>query len=351
MILNVVKIFFPAALAFFIGLLITPILSHYLYKYRLWRRYSRSSDEKIEDFKKINITKKELSTPRVGGLLITISVLLTILVFYLISRLFPSELSQKLSFLSRNQTILPLVTLLVGAVVGLIDDLIQIFGFGGKNNDDPRLRWFKIIIIIILGSLIGWWFYAKLGMTGISIPFDGILPLGILFIPFFVLVMLAVFSGSVIDGLDGLSAGVLSSIFGAYAVIAFSRNQIDLAAFCAVILGGLLAFLWFNIPPARFYMGETGMIALTATLATIAFLTDTVLILPIIAAPLLITSGSVVVQMASKKLRHGKRVFRVAPLHHHFEALGWPAYKVTMRFWVISIISAIIGMIIVLISS
>jgi phospho-N-acetylmuramoyl-pentapeptide-transferase len=159
------------------------------------------------------------------------------------------------------------------------------------------------------------------------------------------IVMLGVFSGSVIDGIDGLAAGVMIAAYAAYMIIAFSQNQIDLAAFCAVIMGSVLAFLWFNIPPARFYLGETGMLGLTVTLAIVAFLTREVLLIPIIAFPLFITSLSSSVQMFSKKY-FGKKVLRIAPLHHHFEAIGWPRYKVTMRYWVIAIIMALLGTII-----
>ena len=174
--------------------------------------------------------------------------------------------------------------------------------------------------------------------------------MGIFIIPFFILVALATFSGGIIDGLDGLSGGVLASIFGAYSVIAYANNQINIAVFSAVLAGAILAFLWFNIPPARFYMGETGIIGLTITLATLSFLTDSVLILPVVAMPLVLTSLSDIIQMASKKFRNGKKVFKVAPLHHHFEALGWPSYKITMRFWVLSIIFAIVGIILAVIS-
>jgi phospho-N-acetylmuramoyl-pentapeptide-transferase len=160
-------------------------------------------------------------------------------------------------------------------------------------------------------------------------------------------IVVGIFSGSIIDGIDGLAAGVMSSAFSAYMIIAFSRNQIDLAAFCAVIVGGLLAFLWFNIPPARFYLGETGMLGLTITLAVVAFLTKEVAVLPIIAFPLVVTSFSSSIQMFSKR-HFGKKIFRVAPLHHHFEAIGWPSYKVTMIYWIISIICAIFGTVIAL---
>ncbi len=173
--------------------------------------------------------------------------------------------------------------------------------------------------------------------------------LGTLIIPFFVLVALAIFSGGVIDGIDGLSGGVLASIFASYAVIAYSFNQMDLAAFSGTVAGALFAFLWFNVPPARFYMGETGIMGLTLALATIAFLTDSVLILPVVALPLVLTSLSVILQTASKKFL-GKRIFRVAPLHHHFEAAGWPPYKVTMRYWIISVMFAIIGIILAIVS-
>ena len=162
--------------------------------------------------------------------------------------------------------------------------------------------------------------------------------------------MLAVFSGSVIDGMDGLAGGVLAIIFGAYAVIAFGQEQIDIAALCGVITGGILAFLWFNIPPARFYMGETGIMGLLVLLTVIAFLTDTVLILPLIAFPLAATTASNIIQITSYKYFGKRRVFKIAPLHHHFHALGWSKEKVVMRYWVVSIITALLGVVIAFIS-
>ncbi len=236
------------------------------------------------------------------------------------------------------------MTLLFASVIGLADDFIQIFAYGRLAGDPIFLRYVKVGIIVGLGFIIGWWFYYKLGMNSIHIPFDGVLYLGALFIPFFIVIMLAVFSTSVIDGIDGLSGGVLAPIFMAYTIIAFGHGQFNLAALCAVITSGILAFLWFNIPPARFYMGETGMIGLTVTLSVIAFLTNTVLLLPIIAFPLFITSLSAIMQMISRKL-FNKKIFLVAPLHHHFEALGWPKYKVTMRYWIMGIMTSVIGVV------
>jgi len=350
MLLNLVKIFIPTTFAFFLGLMFTPIATHFFYKYKMWKKYSRNIDISASDFHKIHNEKEELKTPRVGGIIIWVSVLLTTTLFYLVSVLFPSINTAKMTFLSRNQTLIPFFTLLFGSLIGFWDDLIQIYGSGRFARDDKSWRKWKVFLVILFSLFIGCWFFYKLGMASVHIPFGGDVFLGILIIPFFIIVALATFSGGVIDGIDGLSGGVLASIFAAYSAIAFANNQIDLAAFSGVVTGAILAFLWFNIPPARFYMGETGIMGLTITLATLAFLTDSILVLPIVALPLVISSGSVILQMLSKKLRNGKRLFRLAPIHHHFEALGWPSYKVTMRFWVLSIIFAIVGIILAIIS-
>lgn len=349
MLINLLKIIIPTALAFFVGLLITPLATHFFYKYKMWKRYSRNENVSTE-FQKIHNEQDELKTPRVGGIIIWVSVVLIAFIYYLVSVLFPSPLFTKLDFISRDQTLIPFFTLIVGSLIGLFDDLVQIYGKGKIAHDDKTWRRWKVFLIFILSFIIGFWFYSKLGMTSIHIPFGGEFNLGILFIPFFILVTLATFSGGIIDGIDGLSGGVLASIFSAYALIAYANSQINIAAFCGILAGATLAFLWFNIPPARFYMGETGIMGLTITLATIAFLTNSVLILPIVALPLVASSLSVILQIISKKLRNGKRIFRLSPLHHHFEAIGWPSYKVTMRYWILSVMFAIIGVILAVIS-
>jgi phospho-N-acetylmuramoyl-pentapeptide-transferase len=347
---DLIKIFIPTAFAFFLGLFFTPMATHFFYKYKMWKRYSRSESTTTTEFSKIHNTQEELHTPRVGGVIIWFSVLATTLFFYILSILFPSNTSYAINFLSRNQTLIPLFTLFIGSIIGLFDDCIQIYGTGKIARDDKSWRKWKAFLVIFVSFLIGLWFFYKLGMNSVHIPFGGEMYLGFLIIPFFVIVSLATFSGGVIDGVDGLSGGVLASIFAAYSAIAYANNQIDIAAFSGVTTGAILAFLWFNIPPARFYMGETGMMGLTITLATLAFLTDSVFILPIVAMLLVLTSLSDIIQMVSKKFRNGKRVFLVAPVHHHFEAIGWSRYKITMRYWVLSIIFAIIGIILAIIS-
>ncbi|MEX2028902.1 MAG: hypothetical protein WD963_00255 [Candidatus Paceibacterota bacterium] len=348
---DLVKIFVPTTVSFILGILITPLATHFFFKYKMWKKKPRSEGISSDSFNLIHQERGaiELSVPCVGGIIIWGSALLSVFLFFLLSVVFDNSLFTKLNFLSRSQTFLPVGMLILGALLGLLDDILEI---NGKSDITRNSGWYtglKLLIITTLGLLAGSWFFYKLGMNSILIPFDGQLALGAWLIPFVVIVMLATFSGGVIDGLDGLSGGVLASIFSAFTFIAFINNQIDLAAFSGVVTGAILAFLWFNIPPARFYMGETGMMSLTITIATLAFLTDSVLILPIIAFPLVATSASSSLQMISKRF-FGRKIFRVAPLHHHFEALGWPAYKVTMRFWVLSVVFAIIGIILVVIS-
>lgn len=300
------------------------------------------------EFQKVHNEKGEISTPRVGGVIVWFSIIITIVLLYVIALAFPTEITNKLSFLSRNQTLLPLGALLFASIIGLVDDILQIHGVDLKMTDGIS-RKLRILIVMLIGAFGAWWFYFKLQFLDIHVPFYGDVNLGLWFIPFFMAVIVGTFTGSVIDGIDGLAGGVMAAAYAGYMLVAFSQNQIDLAAFCAVVMGGILAFLWFNIPPARFYLGETGMLGLTVALAIVAFLTREVLLLPIIAFPLFATSVSSSIQMFSKRY-FGKKVFRIAPIHHHFEAIGWPTYKVTMRYWIIAIVTAILGAILSILS-
>jgi phospho-N-acetylmuramoyl-pentapeptide-transferase len=346
---DAVKIFLPAGVAFIVGMMITPFVSNMLYKRELWKK---SSVSKTIDGREATISSKlhddeGRKVPRMGGIIVWASILITTALIAIAADIFPS--AHKLSFLSRNQTWLPLFTLAFGALVGLVDDMLVIGGGGTATGGGLSLRK-RLLSVSLLAILGACWFYFKLGTTGIHIPFDGTLYLGIFFIPFFIFTMLSMYAGGIIDGVDGLAGGVFTVMFTAYAVIAYSQGQVDLAAFSMVIVGSLLVFLWFNIPPARFFLSETGTVALTTTLTVIAFLTEQVLILPIIALPLVLTVLSVVIQLVSKKYRNGKKVFLVAPLHNHFMALGWPAHKVTMRYWVFSVMCAVLGIVLALIS-
>ena len=349
MVLNILKVFGLSAVGFIIAVLLTPVLSGFLYRHKLWKKKVRqfaSDGAPAEIFGQLH-KEKEIGTPRMGGVLIWAVALFITIILWALARFSDFALWDKLNYLSRSQTWLPVFTLVGASLIGLADDIYQVLDFGSYIGGGIRL-WKRLALVVLIAGVGAWWFYIKLGVTTVFIPGWGEIFLGSWFIVLFIITMLATFSGGVIDGLDGLSGGVFAAIFSAYAGIAFFQNQIDLAAFLSVVVGTILAFLWFNIPPARFYMGETGILGLTSTLTIAAFLTDSVAVLPIIALPLVLESASVIIQLSSKKL-FKRKVFKVAPLHHHFEAMGWPSYKVTMRFWVVSVVCAVIGMVVALV--
>ncbi|HWO07231.1 MAG TPA: hypothetical protein VNM40_01450 [Candidatus Paceibacterota bacterium] len=351
MLSDVVRVLVPAAMSFAVGIASTPLLTYYLYKYKAWKKNAGKiayDGSTAEVFNGLHM-QHEVRAPRFGGVVVWGSTLITIMLVSLTAHIIPSPLTEQLDFLSRSQTWVPLAALLVGAIVGFADDLLIV----RPQGEGLRLRW-RLIAVVILSLAIGWWFYDKLDVTAIRLPFDGPLEIGWLVVPFFVVVSLALYASGVIDGIDGLSGGVFASVFASYTIIAFTQQQIDLAAFCATILGGLLAFVWFNIPPARFYMSDTGTMALTLAIPVIAFMTDDlgggigVAVLPVIGALLAATVASDILQLVWKKA-FGRKLFLIAPLHHHFEAMGWPGEKVVMRYWVLSVVFAFLGVILAIV--
>ncbi len=353
---DVIKVLFLGFLGVITTFVFTPALTSFLYKNQLWKKKVRDKSIDGKDlpiFQKYH-SKKEVEVPRMGGVLFWTTACFLALFFFVISKITDIWWIEKLNFLSREQTWLPLFALLTASLIGLFDDALQvtlepansffkkiwkkmnIYVGGGLNLK------YRLLLVGSIGLIGGLWFYFKLGITVIHIPLVGEAFIGFWYIPLFVIVMMATYSGGVVDGLDGLSGGVFASIFGAYTVIALSQQQFDLAALCAVLMGSILAFLWFNIPPARFYMGETGIIGLCAVLTVVAFLTNAVLVLPIIAIVLVIESASVILQLLSRKF-FNKKLFLAAPIHHHFEGINWPHYKITMRFWIIGVVAAILG--------
>ena len=356
MIIDALKIILPATISFVVGILCTPPLTDYLYRNEMWKKKAGKVDSLGNATPIFNSLhkEKEVGTPRLGGIIIWLSVSITLLGIWILGQT-AGGIFEKLDILSRNQTWIPFAVLLLGAFVGIIDDVWEIKGVGNHHAGGLSSRT-RLSIAVLVGALCGFWFYTKLDVSSVSFPIIGSIFVGWLLVPIYAFVTSAIYSSGVIDGLDGLAGGVFAVAFASYGVIAFFQHQINVAAFCTTIVGAILAFLWFNIPPARFYMSETGSMALTLTLAVIAFMTDTVTdghglsVLPLVALPLTLTIASVVIQKVSKKLRNGKKVFLIAPVHHHFEAIGWPAYKVTMRYWIVAVISGFLGIIIALIS-
>lgn len=348
-VVNILKVLVTGFLAFLLAFVLTPLWTKILYKYKIGIKIK----EKSVDGEKLtyvnNLHKNKSGTPTMGGFLIWFSVLALIFLshysFPVVAKWFDVNFIARLDFLSRSQTWLPLFALVSAGILGLFDDWMSVRGMGSNKGGGMRfaIRFGWLILIAILG---GWWFYSKLGWDIIHIPAVGNFPIGFWYFPLFIFVILfTAISSNETDGLDGLNGGVLLIAFSSFALISFFQNKINIASFCAAIAGALLAFLWFNIYPARFFMGDTGAISLGTTLGVIAMLTNSVIALFIVAFIYFIESGSVVIQLFFKKY-FKRKVFLAAPIHHHFEAKGWPETKVTMRSWIFTLVTAFIGVIV-----
>lgn len=325
------KILLLSIVTFCLAMLLTPIYTHFAYKHRLWKR-SRTHSTTGEAITVIASMRIKRHIPLMAGLIgITAATFVTVIFN-----------------LDRAQTWLPLAALLGGGFVGLIDDIINIKGRGG-NVAGLRAP-IKFAMITFVAAVGACFFYYKLGYATIYIPFHGDLRLGWLLIPLFTLVVVSTGNAvNISDGVDGLSGGLLISAYAAFGLIAALQGNFGIAGFCMTIVGALLAYVWFNIPPARFIMGDVGSFAFGTALGFVAMMTDTLFLLPLIALVFVAEAGSTLIQILSKKIYH-RKIFIAAPLHHHLEATGWPKTKVTMRFWVIGQACAALGVILALIS-
>lgn len=315
---------------FLLGMLLTPIYTTIAYKLKLWKkpRTATLTGETAKVFMKLHAEKHKRHIPTMAGIIFIVAVVVLTLIFNL----------------NRAQTYLPVAAFAGAALIGFVDDIINIRGSGqGKAGMSSRLKMLLITLVALIG---GWFFHFKLGVDTIALPgvADGFLNVGWLVIPIFVLVVVSTANAvNISDGLDGLAGGLATIAFSAYTIIAILDGRFAVAAFCATVVGALLSYTYFNIFPARFFMGDVGSFALGTALGVVAMITDTVLLLPIIGAVFVAEAGSVIIQVASKKLRNGKKVFKVSPIHHHFEASGWPETKVTMRFWMIGAVMALLA--------
>ena len=319
-----------AVLAFVIAMALTPIYTKLAFKHKWWKQARETSvtGEIAKVFRKLHLAKHEAHIPTMAGIIAIVSVTAVTLLFNL----------------SRSQTYLPLAALLAAGAVGLLDDIINIRGDGtGKTGLQSRLKFGLITAVALAGAL---YFYYKLGYSLIHIPAVGDFSIGLFYIPLFVLVVVSTANAvNITDGLDGLSGGLLATAFGAYGVIAYFQANFGIAAFCAAMVGAILAYTWFNIFPARFMMGDSGSFAFGTALGVVAMLTNSVFVLPIIGAVFVVEAGSSLLQIFSKKV-FKRKIFKIAPLHHDLEARGWPEVKVTMRFWVVGQMFGALGLII-----
>jgi phospho-N-acetylmuramoyl-pentapeptide-transferase len=318
--------------AFVLAMMLTPIYTFFAYRYKFWKHQrSVSTDgKKLEVFTKLHAAKFQRNIPTMAGIISIVAITVVTLLFNL----------------DRAQTWLPLAALVGGGIVGLIDDIINVRGLGGGV---AGLRsGLKFMLIAVLGVALGWFFFSKLGIDSFHVPFVGEVAIGWLIVPLFAFAVIATGNAvNISDGLDGLAGGLLGLSFATFGVIALLQGNSMLAGFCFTVVGALLSYLWFNIYPARFFMGDVGSFAFGAALGVVAMLTDSFLLLPVIGLLFVVEAGTSLIQIASKKL-FGRKIFLSAPIHHHLEASGWPETKVTMRFWVIGCVMAFIGLMLAL---
>lgn len=331
---TIIRILLLSFMGFLLGMLLTPIYTELAYKGRWWKRQRDTAltGEAAPVFHALHKAKHKRHIPTMAGIIFVFATLIVTVLFNL----------------SRAETWLPLAAFVGAAAVGLLDDIINIRGNGhGIAGLSSKMKLALTTLVALVG---GWFFYFKLEVHSVYIPWFGNVAIGWLIIPLFVLVVVATANAvNISDGLDGLAGGLSVSAFTAYAVIAFISHRYGVAGFCLTIVGALLSYTWFNIFPARFFMGDVGSFALGTALGVVAMLTNTVALLPIIGFVFVAEAGSVIIQVLSKRFRNGKKVFLSSPIHHHFEATGWPETKITMRFWILGQVAGVVGLIIFLI--
>ena len=334
---QLIRVLLLAIFSAILTVILTPLWTKVLYKYHLGKQIRE--DENAPVF--MSLHKKKSGTPTMGGVLMWGTTLIVTLIFFILSKTVNGFWSA-INFVSRQQTWLVLAAMTGTALVGLVDDLLGVFRIGPKGGG-LRMR-HKVLIYTLLAVLGVWWFWSKLGYNSITVPFVGSVTFGYWYILYFIFILVATtFSMNETDGLDGLAAGVSLVGFFCLLVVAFVKGKYDLAAFLGTFIGTIVAFLWFNIYPARFFMGDTGAMALGMTMGIIAMLTDASLFLPFFGFILVLESMSVIIQKIYKKIKH-KKLFLSSPIHHHFEAKGWPETKVTMRFWILAGIMGAFGL-------
>lgn len=339
--MEIIRILSFASVSFIISLALTPVLTGFLYRHK--KRFGKQIRDVHQTPIYHELHKTKAGTPTMGGILIWGTTAVIIFLTWLLSYAKGFPFLKSLNFLERGQTYLPFAALLFAAFLGLIDDVLGVYGIGSRNGG-LKFRW-KILFYTGISLIGAWWFSYKLEWDLLFVPFVGYFNIGAWYIPVFIFILLAtIVSANETDGLDGLLAGTSLFSLGALAVVSFTQGRFHLAIFLGVIIGSLLAFLWFNIYPARFFMGDTGAIALGVTIGVVAMLTNTALFLPFFAFIFVLESASVMVQLFWRNV-FGRKLFLSSPLHHHFEAVGWPEPKVVMRFWIISFVMTAIGLV------
>ena len=336
---NIIEIFTYSFFAFLIGILLFPHFINFVSNYKLTQKIREEglSGGVAKLFRKLHSHKS--GTPTMGGVVIIFSILTTVF----LSRILAYFGIIDHSILNRGETYLPILTLIAVGFLGMIDDYLNIRENSRQKGLSARVKFWTLLGFAFFGAL---WFSFKLEWSIIHIPGVGDFDIGLLYFPLFIFVLVGTANSvNLTDGLDGLAGGLLAISYTVFSVIAYFFGLPILSVFCAIVVGALGAFLWFNVPPAKIYMGDTGSLSLGATLGVIAMLTNAVCILIIIGFIFIFETISVMLQLFWKKFFH-KKLFAIAPIHHHFEAKGWSETQIVMRFWIMGAGVGIIGLII-----
>lgn len=304
-----------AAVAFFLAFVLGPAVIRFLKRQKLGKEIREEGPE-------THLSKA--GTPTMGGIMVIIPVVAA-------------------TMLLNNQgrsVLVPVGTLLLHGIIGAIDDMRSLVGSAQMGLSVPM----KFGLLLGIATAIAVTLHFGLRLESIYMPFLGKIPIGAWYVPIAVFTIIATANAvNLTDGLDTLAGGTSALAFAAYGIIAFLQEQSFLATFSFTVVGALLGFLWFNAHPAQVFMGDTGSLALGATLAVVAMMTGHWLLLPLVGFVFVAEAASVIIQVAYFKITKGKRLFKMSPLHHHFELLGWSEPQVTLRFWVIGIVAAMLG--------
>ena len=336
---NLIEIFSYSSAVFLLVIFLFPKFIKLIQKFKLTQKIRSAGldGKKSPLFSALHAHKS--GTPTMGGALI----IATVLVVVIFSRVLSYFGVMDHSILNRGETYLPIATLLLVGILGLIDDYLNITEKNSQKGLSAKIKLWSLVAFSVLGAI---WFSFKLGWSIIHIPGIGDFDIGLWYAPLFIFVVVGTSNAvNISDGLDGLAGGLLAIAFGVFAVISYFYGLPILAVFCAMIVAALVAFLWFNVPPAKIYMGDTGSLALGATLGVIAMLTNSVIILIIVCGVFIAETLSVILQLFWKK-HFKKKLFKIAPVHHHFEAIGWSEAQITTRFWIIGAGCGIVGLIV-----
>jgi phospho-N-acetylmuramoyl-pentapeptide-transferase len=315
-----------AGLAFVITLIIGRPIITYL-------RLSKAGKQVRIDGPETHFVKT--GTPTMGGLMVAASVVVITIVFNTMGRL---------------SMLLPIGVLIAAAILGAMDDRMSLLGGKRQGGMTARFKmlWLAVFALVAAAVLHAPFPYG-LGLSSVYLPFVGRYDIGLLYFPIAALAIIGMANAvNFTDGLDTLAAGTAAVAFVSYAIIAYRQGQLGVVTFCFTMVGALMGFLWFNAHPAQVIMGDTGSLAIGASLAVAAFMTGQWLLLPVVGAVFIAEAASVMLQVGyfkytRRRFGEGRRLLKMAPLHHHFEMLGWSETQVTMRFWMLAMMAGLIG--------